>query len=105
MLAVSWDIPPRAQLVRFCDADSEALEKSYQCALANALLQLEVPLSVMQLAPRCPLVLHHTLVLCAPDSDSGAHRRGHELNMVWCAERELGGESMSCIGSTGPRTL
>ena len=30
--AVSWDIPSRAQLVRFCDADSESLEKSYQCA-------------------------------------------------------------------------
>ncbi len=30
--AVLYDIPSRAQLVRFCDADSAALETQYRCA-------------------------------------------------------------------------
>lgn len=76
LLAVSWDIPSRAQLVRFCDSDSEALEKSYQCALELPCCSSRVVSLLVHLAPRLRSVLHHTLVYF-PDSDSGAHRRGH----------------------------
>ena len=44
-----WDVPSRIQLVRFCIADSEALEAGYRCAQAASGLQL-VRSSVARLA-------------------------------------------------------